>query len=63
MTDTPDHIKAKQLQIWLAKTPMERLRQMLEDNDALYRFWSAAKRENPRQEEDADDRMHSSCSR
>jgi len=40
MTDTPEHIKALQRKIWLAKPPMERLRQMMEDNEALMKFWS-----------------------
>ena len=41
MTDTPQHIKDLQLKIWLSKPPMERLRQMMEDNAALFKFWSA----------------------
>jgi hypothetical protein len=41
MTDTPQHIKELQLKIWLSKSPMERLRQTLEDNGQLLRFWSA----------------------
>lgn len=40
MTDTPQHIKDIQLQIWLSKSPMERLKQMMEDNEALFRFWA-----------------------
>lgn len=47
MTDKPDHIKALQLQIWLAKSPMERLRQLMEDNEALYKFWAAMKEVEP----------------
>ncbi len=43
MRDTPEHIKALQLKIWLSKPPMERLKQMIADNDALMKFWSAAK--------------------
>lgn len=43
MDDTPQHIKDLQLQIWLAKPPMERLRQFLVDNEALYKFWNANK--------------------
>lgn len=43
MTDTPDHIKKLQLKIWLSKPPGERLRQMMEDNTALYTFWKTAK--------------------
>ena len=40
MTDTPDNIKALQLKIWLSRSPMERLKQMMVDNEALMRFWS-----------------------
>lgn len=36
MTDTPDHIKKIQLKIWLAKSPAERLKQFLLDNEAFY---------------------------
>jgi len=42
MNDTPDHIKALQLKIWLSKPPMERLRQMMKDNEALFKFWSTS---------------------
>jgi hypothetical protein len=48
MTDTPQHIKALQLKIWLAKPPMERLKQMMIDNEALIRFWSATHRADNR---------------
>jgi hypothetical protein len=43
MTDTPQHIKDLQLKIWLSKSPMERLRQTLEDNGELLQFWSSAR--------------------
>ncbi len=46
MTDTPQHIKDLQLKIWLAKPPMERLKQFLIDNEALYKFWDKASKEN-----------------
>lgn len=39
MTDTPEYIKQLQLRIWLSKSPMERLLQFLQDNEALYFFW------------------------
>jgi hypothetical protein len=39
MTDTPDRIKEIQLQLWLSKSPMERLRQMMVDNESLFLFW------------------------
>jgi hypothetical protein len=35
MTDTPQHIKDIQLQLWLSKTPGERLYQFLIDNDTM----------------------------
>lgn len=44
MTDTPQNIKAIQLKIWLSKSPMERLKQMVVDNDALLHFWSETRR-------------------
>ena len=43
MTDTPQHIKDIQLKIWLSKSPGERLRQFLVDNEALYLAWKKAK--------------------
>lgn len=46
MTDTPEHIKALQLKIWLSKPPMERLRQMMADNEALMKFWSGARKKD-----------------
>jgi hypothetical protein len=42
--DTPEHIKKVQLAIWLSKSPAERLRQFLTDNDALMHFGSKQKR-------------------
>jgi hypothetical protein len=44
MNDTPQHIKELQLKIWLSKPPMERLKQMMEDNAALMRFWSETRK-------------------
>ena len=41
--DTPKHIREKQLGIWLSKSPAERLRRFLEDNDVLMQFWKKAK--------------------
>jgi hypothetical protein len=46
MDDTPQHIKQKQLEIWLAKPPEERLRLTLEDNDALFALWDELKKNN-----------------
>ncbi|UKT64863.1 hypothetical protein [Pedobacter mucosus] len=40
MKDTSEEVKKLQLQIWLAKSPEIRLRQMLIDNESLYNFWS-----------------------
>jgi len=51
MTDTPPHIKKLQLQIWLSKPPMERLKQFLLDNEALYLFWNNAKDKKKEAEE------------
>lgn len=45
MTDTPDHIKKIQLEIWLAKTPEERLTQFLKDNDAMFKAIIQAKKD------------------
>ena len=45
MTDTPKHIKELQLQLWLAKTPGERLLQFLRDNDIMYQGILALKKE------------------
>ena len=44
MTDTPQHIKDLQLRIWLSKSPMERLKQMMEDNASLFKFWANTKK-------------------
>lgn len=43
MTDTPKHIQQIQLDLWLAKTPGERLLQFLHDNDAMYKAILKAK--------------------
>jgi hypothetical protein len=32
-----------QLKIWLEKSPMERLRQFMTDNEALIKFWNEVK--------------------
>jgi hypothetical protein len=39
MEDTPKHIRDLQLKIWLSKSPSERLRLALLDNEALYLTW------------------------
>jgi hypothetical protein len=44
MQDTPQHIKDLQLQIWLAKPPMERLRQFLIDNDSFFQLVNEIKK-------------------
>ena len=38
MEDTPQLIKDLQLKIWLAKPPMERLKQFLIDNDDYFKL-------------------------
>ena len=43
MTDTTQDIKNIQLKIWLDKSPMERLRQFMIDNEALIKFWNEVK--------------------
>ena len=43
MTDTSQEIKDLQLQIWLEKVPMERLRQSIVDNETLFKFWNNVK--------------------
>jgi hypothetical protein len=53
MNDTPQKIKDHQLKIWLSKSPMERLRQMMENNAMLYQFWSKARRSANSQEENS----------
>ncbi len=45
MNDTPKHIQQKQLEIWLAKTPAERLRQAITDNDTLFKSWDIAQQQ------------------
>jgi len=45
MTDTPQHIKDIQLNLWLSKTPEERLMQFLKDNDEMYKAILKAKKE------------------
>jgi hypothetical protein len=47
MTDSPQHIKDLQLKIWLSKTPAERLRQLMEGNEALIKFWAVVKPGTP----------------
>jgi hypothetical protein len=46
MTDTTQDIKNLQLKIWLDKSPMERLRQFMTDNEALINFWKEVKPTN-----------------
>jgi len=43
MIDTTENIKKIQLEIWLKKTPEQRLHQTLVDNEALFLFWKKAK--------------------
>ena len=44
MDDTTDLVKQKQLEIWLQKSPAERLKLNLMHNDELYKFWNALKK-------------------
>jgi hypothetical protein len=43
MNDTPEHIRKLQLQLWLAKTPEQRLLQFLAENDAMWKAIKEAK--------------------
>jgi hypothetical protein len=45
MQDTPEHIKQIQLDIWLAKSPSERLERFILDNDNLFKLWKQAKKQ------------------
>lgn len=45
MTDTPEHIRKLQLEIWLSKPPGERLLQFLKDNDELFKAFEKAKKQ------------------
>ncbi len=46
MDDTPEYIKELQLKIWLSKSPADRLKQFMEDNASLFRFWNAAQKQS-----------------
>ncbi len=46
MNDTSEKIKEIQKQIWMSKTPMERLKQFLMDNDDFFAFSKAMRAEN-----------------
>ena len=52
MADTPKHIQQLQLKIWLSKTPGERLRLFLTDNDILYKAISKAKEQMKKERQD-----------
>lgn len=43
-----DLLISKLIWIWLSKSPMERLKQMMEDNTALNAFWAGAKKQLPK---------------
>jgi len=53
MNDTPQNIKDQQLKIWLSKPPMERLRQMMENNAMLYQYWSKVRKSGKGQKENS----------
>ena len=57
MNDTPQHIQDLQLKIWLSKSPMQRLRQMMENNAMLHQFWSKARRSDDIQEQNPSARI------
>lgn len=43
MTDTPQHIQDLQLKLWLQKSPGERLRQGLKNNEAIFLLFKPAR--------------------
>ena len=43
MTDTPSYIYDQQLEIWLSKTPGERLMQFMKDNEDMRKALKEAK--------------------
>jgi hypothetical protein len=44
MNDTPEHVRQKQLEIWLSKPIEERLLLTLKMNDDLFTFWNEVKK-------------------
>ena len=52
MDDTPEHVKQIHQAIWLAKSPEERLRLTLENNDALFSLWREIKNNNRQADEE-----------
>jgi hypothetical protein len=44
-----------QLKIWLSKSPAERLKQFLIDNDTLYKFWQMANKTTGKRKVDSED--------
>jgi hypothetical protein len=56
--DTPPHIKQLQLEIWLSKPPMERLRLTLENNDDLFALWKELTKDRS---EDKPDNLSFGC--
>jgi hypothetical protein len=40
MNDTSQTVKNLQQEIWLSKSPEERLMQFMKDNDSLFKFWN-----------------------
>jgi hypothetical protein len=55
MNDTPQSIKEIQLKIWLSKSPMERLKKMMEDNASLMQFWANTRKSNKDQDQKPDE--------
>ena len=54
MNDTPAHIKELQLQLWLAKTPEERLLQFITENEAWWNAIREAKEKMKQEREKAE---------
>lgn len=45
MNDTPQHIQDLQLELWLQKSPGERLLQGLKNNEAIFLLFKSAREE------------------
>lgn len=46
MHDTSKEIHELQLRAWLSKSPAERLKQFMEDNASLFKFWDMMQKTN-----------------
>jgi hypothetical protein len=44
MDDTPEHVKQIQREIWLSKSPEERLRLTIKNKEDLFAIWNELKK-------------------